>query len=121
MLNFLRSGPAAPRPSLPEIIEKVGSGQMMLIDVRELAELRASGKARGALHVPLSLLAMRADPKSPDHVASLQPDSPVAVYCASGGRSGMAAQVLARLGYKDVVNIGGFGDWVAGGGAVERV
>lgn len=121
MFNFLRSGARPARPSLSDIIEKVASEQMVLVDVRELGELRASGKARGALHIPLSLLAMRADPRSPDHVKALRPDLPVAVYCASGGRSGMAAQVLARLGYQDVVNIGGLGDWVSGGGAVERV
>jgi rhodanese-related sulfurtransferase len=91
---------------------------MILVDVRETGELRASGRARGALHVPLGVLALKADPSAPD--AALSPGKPVCVYCASGGRSGMAAQILTRLGYAPVWNIGGLGDWVAGGGQVDR-
>jgi molecular chaperone IbpA len=34
--------------------------------VREKAELHASGTAKGALHIPVSLIAMKADPKGPD-------------------------------------------------------
>ena len=31
------------------------------------------------------------------------------VYCASGGRSGIAQQQLQKMGYKNVVNAGGYG------------
>ncbi len=119
MFSFLRpSPPPAHPPSVGEIAAAVALDQMYLVDVRETAEVRASGKAKGALHLPLGLLAVKADPSAPD--AALSPGKPVCVYCASGGRSGMAAQVLTRLGYGPVWNIGGLGDWVAGGGQVER-
>lgn len=119
MFNFLRSSSSAPRaPSVAEIAAAVASGEMILLDVREAGEIRSSGKAKGALHVPLGVLALKADPKAPD--AALAPGKPVCVYCASGGRSGMAAQVLSRMGYGPVWNIGGLGDWVAGGGQVEK-
>lgn len=120
MFNFLRPGSAAPKPSLPDIIAKAKSGEMLLIDVRERAELQSSGTAQGAAHIPLALIAMKADPKSPDFDKRFKAGKPVAVFCASGGRSGQAASVLQRLGY-DAVNIGGFGNWVNAGGPVVRV
>ena len=119
MFNFLR--PAATGPAMPSVAEisaAVDRGEILLVDVREPAELRASGKARGAVNIPLGVLALKADPKAPD--AMLKPGKPVVLYCASGGRSGMGAQVLQRLGYAPVWNIGGLGDWHAGGGQVER-
>ncbi|MBK8441728.1 MAG: sulfurtransferase [Rhodobacter sp.] len=108
----------ASQPSISDIAAGVAYGEIALVDVREAAEVRASGMAQGAINIPLGVIALKADPKAPD--ASLRPGKPVALYCASGGRSGMAAQVLQRLGYDPVWNIGGLGDWHAGGGQVDR-
>lgn len=107
-----------PRLTATEAQALADKGELLLLDVREAAELQASGKAKGALHVPLALLAMKADPRSPDFDARFAPIKPVAVYCAAGGRAGMAAQTLERLGYQ-AQNLGGFADWCASGGAVE--
>jgi rhodanese-related sulfurtransferase len=115
MLSAFRSQPHA-RPSIAEIADQVAQGRMVLIDVREVAEAKASGVAQGARLIPLSLLGLKADPKHPD--CELPQGMPVAVYCAAGGRSAMAADALARLGYGTVVNIGGLRDWAAGGGKV---
>ena len=105
--------------SVAEAVRRVADGTMTLLDVRNADEVARSGKAAGAVHVPLTLLPMRADPRSPDFDARLAPDHPVAVYCASGARSGQAVQVLQRLGFAEAHNIGGFGDWVRAGGATE--
>ena len=115
MLNMFRS--SAPRFTAKEAIAR--KGEVTLIDVREAAEVKASGLAAGALHIPLSLVAMKADPKSPDFDARIAQGKPVCVYCASGGRSGMAAQALSKLGY-EAHNIGGLGDWVSAGGTVSH-
>ena len=115
MFSAFRSAPQN-RPGVAEVADQVARGQMLLIDVREVAEAKASGVAQGAKLIPLSLLGLKADPKQPD--CELPHGLPVAVYCASGGRSGMAADVLARLGYGPVYNLGGLRDWAAGGGAV---
>lgn len=119
MFNFMRSAPAKESLSIADIQTRVQREEMALVDVRELAEVKASGKARGAQVIPLSVLGLKCDPAHPDCL--LAKDKPVVLYCASGGRSGMAAQTLGRLGYTEVYNIGGFGDWVAGGGQVERI
>ncbi|MCB6177161.1 sulfurtransferase [Rhodobacter sp. Har01] len=119
MFSFLRpsTGPACPPVS--EIVAAMARGEMQLVDVRDTGELRASGKAKGAIHISLGLLALKADPNAPDTM--LKMGVPVVLYCASGARSGMAAQMLARMGYGPVWNLGGLGDWIAGGGQVERV
>jgi rhodanese-related sulfurtransferase len=120
MFNFLRPGTAAPKLSMADVIAKAKAGEILLIDVREKSELQASGTAQGAAHIPLGLVAMKADPKGPSFDPRFKADKPVAVFCASGGRSGQAASVLQRLGY-DAVNLGGFGNWVQAGGPVVRV
>ncbi len=70
-----------------------------LVDVRSPEEFR-SGHIPGAINLPLDSLS-RADALLPDKQA------PVYLYCASGGRSGMAVGQLSRMGYQDVKNIGG--------------
>ena len=116
MLSMFRSA-AGPKPMpIPEVSALVAAGKMVLIDVREIAEVKASGRAEGALVIPLSLLALKADPGKPG--CDVPQGLPVAVYCASGGRSGMAADTLRRMGYQTVTNLGGLRDWAAGGGRV---
>ena len=119
MFNFLRPAARAPLPSIAEVAAAVAKGDMILVDVREMSEIRATGKARGALVIPLATLGLKADPAAPD--ALLRPGLPVALYCASGGRSGMAAQMLGRMGYAPVYNLGGLSDWVASGGQIDRI
>ncbi len=118
MFNLFGGKPAK-NLTATEVVGQVESGAMAVIDCRESAELQAAGTAKGSVHIPLSLIPLKADPKSPDYDKRLDPAKPVAIFCASGGRSSMGAQVLQRLGYT-AHNIGGFGDWVSAGGAVQR-
>lgn len=115
MSSMIRSTPET-RPSVADVAEQVAQGRMLLIDVREVAEAKASGVAQGATLIPLALLPLKCDPRQPG--CELPQGLPVAVYCAAGGRSAMAADALARLGYGPVINLGGLRDWAAGGGAV---
>lgn len=103
--------------SLKDVI--AAGDSVTVIDVREAAELAASGQAKGALHIPLALLAMKADARGGSYDARIDPNKPVAVYCAAGGRAGMAVATLKSLGY-EAINIGGFGEWVNAGGPVSR-
>lgn len=123
MFSFLRpSGPPGARVqpiAAAEAVARAKAGEITLIDVREGNELATSGRAKGALHVPLAVLRMRCDPASPEFLG-LDLARPVALYCASGARSQAAGQMLLQMGYGTVYNIGGLGHWVAGGGAVER-
>ena len=92
----------------------------VIIDLREPAELE-SGMIEGAIHAPRGMLEFYADPTSPYHRPEFDPAARTVLYCASGGRSALAARVLAALGYDDVAHLdGGFKAWLAAGGPVAR-
>lgn len=76
------------------------SPQPLLIDVRSAQEFGTIALA-GALNLPLGELAARIRSVVPD------PATPLLLYCASGARSGMACDLLRRLGYQQVQNVGG--------------
>jgi sulfur-carrier protein adenylyltransferase/sulfurtransferase len=69
-----------------------------LLDVRQPAEYEAE-HLPGAKLIPLPELGAR--------LAELDADKPTVVYCAIGGRSRVAAQVLAAKGFRDVLNLSG--------------
>ncbi len=87
---------------------KAGYRKAQLIDVREPNEF-AGGHILGARNIPLTQLKAR--------LKEIRPDKPVYLYCQSGSRSGRAAQLLYRKGYKDLNHLqGGFKKW---GGKVK--
>ncbi len=101
-------------------VRDASTGAITVIDVRDGSELRATGKAKGALHVPLVALRMKADPSSPEQLPAFRSGKPVVLYCASGGRSQMAARMLRQMGLAEVYNLGGLADWQRAGGHVAR-
>jgi rhodanese-related sulfurtransferase len=109
-----------PKISPAQAQEKIAAGNVLVVDVRDAAEVANSGKVAGAVNVPRGMLEFRADPASPQHDENFTPDKTVILYCAAGGRAALAGQTLKQLGYGEVYNLGGFGDWVDSGGAVEK-
>lgn len=95
-------------------------GQAIAVDVRDDAEVAASGRIKGALHIARGHLEFEADPASPRHNPALPRDKTLLVYCNSGARATLACKTLKDMGYADVRNLGGFTAWVAEGGPVER-
>src|ERR1700722_2664197 len=111
---------AVPAITAADAAKLVDSAGALIVDVRDGTEVAASGKAKGAVAVPRGSLESRADPDSPNHNPAFRKDRPVILYCAGGGRAALAGKTLRDLGFSDVRNLGGFKDWVAGGGAVEK-
>ncbi len=101
------------------LLEKPSDG--LVLDVREEAEL-AAGRIPGALHVPRGLLEPMAAADSPMRKDALaNRDQLILVYCASGVRSTLAADVLQVLGFSNVRSVaGGFNAWVEAGHPVEK-
>jgi rhodanese-related sulfurtransferase len=97
-----------PRVPPAEARALIGRGNVLVVDVRDPAELQSGGKLKGAVNVPRGMLEFRADPDSPYHNSAFAPDKTVLVYCASGGRSALSGKTLKDLGYAAVYNIGGF-------------
>jgi rhodanese-related sulfurtransferase len=96
------------RMTVDELAER---GDVQLLDVRELAEWDA-GHVPGSLHTPYHDLG-RALPDGLDE------QRPIAVLCNSGPRAAVAASLLKRYGYDDVIHVvdGGVPDLIGGAAA----
>jgi len=111
---------SVPRITPAQARDMIGSGEAVVLDVRDAKEVEQSGKVAGAVHIPRGLLEFKADPESPAHDKNLDLSKPVILYCASGGRSALAGKTLQDLGYEKVYNLGAFKDWAESGGAVDK-
>ena len=111
---------AVPKITPAQAREMIGKGNTLVVDVRDAPEVEKSGKIKGAVHVSRGMLEFRADPDSPYHDKNFSKDKTVILYCASGGRSALAAKALKDLGYTQVYNVGAFKDWAEHGGEIEK-
>lgn len=76
----------------------------ILLDVRTKEEYE-SGYIKGAINLPNEEIGDREIALLPDKNAK------IFVYCRSGNRSKQAAEKLVKLGYTDIINIGGIQTW----------
>jgi rhodanese-related sulfurtransferase len=104
-----------PKLTPAEAAEKMRSGDVLVVDVRDPSEAQQTGKLKGALNVSRGMLEFRADPESPYHNSTFRKDQTILVHCASGGRSALAGKTLQDMGYTSVFNIGGFKDLAEAG------
>jgi rhodanese-related sulfurtransferase len=111
---------AVPKITPEKARELIGKGNTLVVDVRDAPEVEKSGKIKGAVHVSRGMLEFRADPESPYHDKNFAKDKTVILYCASGGRSALAAKALKDLGYNEVYNVGAFKDWAEAGGEIDK-
>jgi rhodanese-related sulfurtransferase len=93
----------------------------IFLDVREPAEWTA-GHIPGAVHVPLGMLHFRGDPASPlaDPSLTVHQNAAIVVYCETGIRSLLGADLLKKMGYANVVSMAqGISGWGRRGYPVE--
>jgi hydroxyacylglutathione hydrolase len=85
---------------------------VLILDVRDPDEF-ASAHVPGAVHIPYGQLTER--------LSELARDRPIATMCSGGKRSGLAASLLQREGFDDVIHVGhgGVGTWRELGHRVE--
>jgi hydroxyacylglutathione hydrolase len=89
-----------------------GAGSPIVLDVRAAGEY-AAGHLPGSLHVPYEQLGER--------LGELPRERPIAAICKGGKRSGLAASILQREGFEDVMHVsrGGVGAWRESGRPIE--
>jgi rhodanese-related sulfurtransferase len=88
--------------------------RFVLVDVREDIEW-AKGHAEGAVHLGRGVLERDVEKTIPEK------DTEIVLYCGGGFRSVLAAESLAKLGYKNVTSMaGGFRGWVEEGMPVSK-
>jgi hydroxyacylglutathione hydrolase len=96
-----------------ELAARVGGPEPPLIlDVRNATEY-AGEHIPGSLHIPYGEIGGR--------LGELPRDRQIATICRGGKRSGLAASILQREGFEDVLHVGlGVGVWRQGGHPVQR-
>lgn len=92
------------------VSERLESGEIQLVDVREPHEWEA-GHVAGARHIELEHLAASAE--------EIDRETPVVFQCRLGNRSAMAAQAFRTAGYDAYSLDGGLTAWVEQGHPIE--
>lgn len=82
----------------------------VLLDVRTPEEYQ-EGHIPGSINLPLQMIG-----KAEEHIGNNK-NLPIFVYCHSGARSRQAVDILRKMGYANVKNIGGIASYT---GKVER-
>ena len=111
---------AVPRISAAEAVTRHANTAAVFVDVRDSAAIAATGTIKGAQQIPRGMLEFMADPATAAHNKALTKDAEVYLVCAAGGQAALAGKTLLDMGYTNVTNIGGIGDWVKAGGPVEE-
>ena len=102
-----------PEVSVGELRAMQEAGEpVVLVDVREQAEVNL-GVIPGAVHISRGTLEGKVE-------RAVARDAKVVLYCASGNRSLLAADVMRQMGYRDVSSLaGGIRAWVEQGGDLD--
>lgn len=105
-LQFFTPAKSMDTVQTKEFISTHPNEKTTILDVRQPSEYEER-HIPGAVLIPLSELS--------DRLGELDPEKPTLVYCAIGGRSRVAAQMLAGKGFKKVINVsGGIKAWASG-------
>jgi len=102
--------------SAAEVEELLDDPGTLIVDIRDVRELERGGTLPGAYHAPRGMLEFWVDPESPYYKPALDDGRRLVLYCGSGWRSALAAEVLVRMGRTDVAHLeGGFTGWQESG------
>lgn len=98
--------------TLEEAKARLGSPDVVFVDIRELRELEREGMIPGAFHAPRGMLEFWVDPESPYFKEIFGSGKEFILYCGSAWRSSLAAATLQDMGLSPVSHLGGgFSAW----------
>lgn len=110
---------AVPAISAEEALALAGSPDHVFVDLRDGTAQAKTGVIAGAVTSSRGMMEFHIDPESPVHKPEFNQAKTYVFYCASGGRSAMAAVVAMDMGLLPVVNLaGGVAAWKKAGGAL---
>ena len=103
-----------------EVMNRLSEPGLILIDLRDIRELKRDGRIPGSVHVPRGMLEFWVDPTSPYYRKQFDDAESLILYCNKGSRSALAAQSLQRMGLDTVAHmIGGMSRWESEIGIIE--
>lgn len=99
----------------------VADGSAVLVDIRDVRELKREGRIPGAIHAPRGMLEFWIDPASPYHKPEFATEKKLIFFCASAWRSALAVKSLGDMGVENIAELeGGFSGWKERGGPVDK-
>ena len=108
-----------PRVPAEEALRRHAAGDALFVDVRDSGAIAKTGTIAGAQRVPRGFIEFAADDATPYHNPALRKDAAIYLVCGAGGQAALAGRTLKEMGFTDVHNVGGIGDWKAAGGPME--
>ncbi len=104
-----------------EVDARIGEDGVLLVDLRDIRELKREGKIPGSVHIPRGMLEFWIDPDSPYYKEYFDDAREVIFYCNKGWRSALVTQAVQNMGAENVLHMaGGFENWVEDIGRVEK-
>jgi len=96
-----------------------GNDGAVFVDVRDSAAIDKTGTIAGATRIPRGFMEFSVDPATPYFNPVMQKDAAIYLVCGAGGQAALAGKTLKEMGFTNVTNVGGIGDWKTAGGAME--
>ncbi len=90
-----------------EEAEAAQASGALLVDLRDVREVKREGTIPGSYHVPRGMLEFWVDPDSPYYRDVLTTADRLVLYCNLGWRSALAAKTLQEMGFTNVAHLGG--------------
>ncbi len=91
-----------------EVHARQSDPNMVVLDIRDVRELKREGMLPSARHVPRGMLEFWAAPDSPYFKDWFgYPDKTYVLYCASAWRSALAAKDLQDMGMDNIAHMAG--------------
>ena len=102
-----------PKLSYTEANHIIETKKTLIVDVREVGEVQATGLIKNAINIPKSLFDQGVDVSNiQDYIDSID-KTYLLIYCAAGVRSAIVGHKLIKEDYINVFNIGGYAEWLA--------
>ena len=103
---------AVPRLSFDEANKIILQSNTLIIDVREISEVEATGLIKNAVNIPKSIIDADFNDSLIDIHINNEEETFILTYCAVGIRSALVGHKLLKEGYKKVFNLGGYAEWI---------
>jgi phage shock protein E len=98
-----------------EFKKLIDEKKSVLVDLRTSDEIINKGKIKGAQQIDFL------DKNVETIIEKLDKKKTYLIYCAGGGRSSDCAELMQKMGFKEVINLEkGFDDWKRKGFEIEK-
>jgi rhodanese-related sulfurtransferase len=116
LVAFADEKVSAMAPEQVEMYLATAPRGVLLIDIRDIREVKREGKILGSFHIPRGMLEFWIDPDSPYYKSQFENAEELILYCNKGARSALATQTLMEMGVTKIAHMsGGFTRWVEEG------